>query len=208
MIITIMGPSASGKTVIGAALKQECNYQDIVSYTTRPPRPGETDGVDYHFISKEQFLKMQKENGFVESVEYNGNFYGTGVKEAREAAQSQTPYLIVVTPEGAGQIAEIVGKENVFSVYVDAPVSVRAKRYIDREGDTLTPEQLKKFADRMIEDAKIFAGVKETADYCIVNDEEVSIEKEEILMGAFAIEIDSAMLQREEDRAKEYEDKE
>ena len=80
-MIVITGASATGKTETARVLSTLFNIKKVVTHTTRPMRKGETDGVDYHFVSKEEFLKLKDEDYFVETTTYNNNYYGTSKKE-------------------------------------------------------------------------------------------------------------------------------
>ena len=75
-MIVITGASATGKTETARVLSTLFNIKKVVTHTTRPMRKGETDGVDYHFVSKEEFLKLKDEDYFVETTTYNNNYYG------------------------------------------------------------------------------------------------------------------------------------
>lgn len=77
-LIIITGATVSGKdTVMASLLKINPSWKKVITTTTRPPRPEEHEGIDYHFISEEVFLKMKNNNEFLETVEYAGNHYGT-----------------------------------------------------------------------------------------------------------------------------------
>lgn len=89
-MIILMGPSASGKTSIGRILEKMYNIEKVVTYTTRDKRYQEIDGIDYHFISKEEFLKLKENNFFFETIEYNNNFYGTSIESL-----SKNKYMIL-----------------------------------------------------------------------------------------------------------------
>ncbi len=80
-MILLVGASASGKTEIGKQLEKKYNFTKVVTYTTRQKRVNEIDDVDYHFISKDLFLKFKESNFFFETVYYNENFYGTALKD-------------------------------------------------------------------------------------------------------------------------------
>ena len=78
--IAIIGPSGSGKTtIVQQILLKLPNVELSISYTTRAPRHGETNGLEYNFISKEQFQQLQKHSFFLETEEIYGNYYGTPV---------------------------------------------------------------------------------------------------------------------------------
>lgn len=76
-MLVIIGPSASGKTQIVSHLIKYYNMKKMVTYTTRPMRVGEVDGIDYHFITIDDFKEKQANGFFLETVCYNNNYYGT-----------------------------------------------------------------------------------------------------------------------------------
>ena len=82
-MIILIGPSASGKTAVGRMLEDKYKIKKVVTYTTRNIRENEIDGIDYHFLSKDEFLKKKEENFFFETMEYAGNFYGTSYESLK-----------------------------------------------------------------------------------------------------------------------------
>ena len=79
IIVAISGPSGAGKTVLSNKLKDE-GFSEIISITTRMPRKGEIDGVHYNFSTLENFNQLAENNGLIEKVHVNGNFYGVAEK--------------------------------------------------------------------------------------------------------------------------------
>ena len=78
LMVILSSPSGVGKTTLTKKLQQKNHsFKISVSHTTRAPRSNEVDGIDYHFVNKEKFLKLKKENKFYESAEIFGNYYGT-----------------------------------------------------------------------------------------------------------------------------------
>ena len=78
IMVILSSPSGAGKTTISKKIQQKYqNFKISVSHTTRKPRPNEVDGLDYHFVSKEKFKSLLKENAFYEHAEIFGNYYGT-----------------------------------------------------------------------------------------------------------------------------------
>ena len=77
MLVLIIGPGGVGKDTIVNEMVKRYNYNKSISYTTRRPRPNEKDGIDYHFVTKDEFNRMIEEDMFLEYVEFNGNYYGT-----------------------------------------------------------------------------------------------------------------------------------
>ena len=107
LLYIVSAPSGSGKTTL---LKRVMDYfPDIkfsISYTTRPPRPGERDGKDYHFISPQRFQEMVKEKAFAEWAEVLGNRYGTPLDSIREIRSQGIDLMLDIDSQGARQIKE------------------------------------------------------------------------------------------------------
>ena len=101
LLIVVSGPAGSGKgTVLKHVLKNE-DFKYSVSATTRAPRPGEINGVNYHFITKEDFLERIHSGKMLEHTEYCGNYYGTPLKEAEEVLASGKHLILELEMEGA-----------------------------------------------------------------------------------------------------------
>ena len=101
----IAGPSGVGKgTIIKKLFERRDNLYFSVSATTRAPRPGEMDGVDYHFISREQFQDWIGKNAFLEYAEFVGNLYGTPKKFVDEAMDSGKDVILDIEVQGAEQV--------------------------------------------------------------------------------------------------------
>lgn len=83
-MIILIGPSASGKTAVGRKLEEKYNIKKVVTYTTRNIREKEIDGIDYHFISKEEFIEKKNNGFFFETMEYAGNYYGTSFESLKD----------------------------------------------------------------------------------------------------------------------------
>ena len=96
-IIVLVGQTASGKTTLARYLEQ-CGFERIVTYTTRPPRKGEQDGKDYHFIPEDDFLEKVDEGFFAERTEYHAEFghvcYGTS-KESLETRSGESKVIVL-----------------------------------------------------------------------------------------------------------------
>jgi len=137
LMLVLSSPSGAGKTTIANALL-DCEPAIVpsVSLTTRPPRPGETDGVDYYFVSRDEFERRRAAGELLESAEVFGNFYGTprGVVEDRLAAGGDV--LFDVDWQGARQLRERAGADMV-SVFVLPPsAAALEQRLIKRAQDT------------------------------------------------------------------------
>ncbi len=107
-LVVVSGPSGSGKSsVIRQALETGgLNLRLSVSATTRAPRPGEVNGVDYHFLTAAEFEKALKGQEFLESATYNENFYGTPSKPVYESLKTGQSVLLEIEVEGAKQVRE------------------------------------------------------------------------------------------------------
>jgi guanylate kinase len=93
-MILLTGASASGKTEIAKLLAKKYGIVKAVTHTSRAPRVGERDGIDYFFVTKEKFIELKEQNYFVETTLYNGNYYGTS------KAQVTDLKCVVVDPNG------------------------------------------------------------------------------------------------------------
>ncbi len=106
LVLVVSGPAGSGKGTVNKILRETGEYLFSVSRTTRAPRPGEQDGVDYLFVTKEDFLSKLEEKDFLEYNEYCGNYYGTP-KSTTEAALAEGKNVILeIDVNGARQVKE------------------------------------------------------------------------------------------------------
>ncbi len=106
-LIVLSGPSGVGKsTVISELLSERENIHFSVSYTTRPPRVGEADGVNYNFVTKEQFEGMIARNELLEYAQYVGNYYGTSLKVILDHLAAGTDVLLDIEVQGAAKVRE------------------------------------------------------------------------------------------------------
>lgn len=137
VIVAIAGPSGAGKTVLSNMLKDE-GYAEIVSVTTRAPRKGEVNGVHYTFLNEADFLELKDNNGLVESMNINGNYYGVPAAEAVRVANEGRPIVVVTDPHGLAQMNKYC-EENDWKcvrVFVNSPLDVLIERLQDRyKGD-------------------------------------------------------------------------
>jgi guanylate kinase len=125
--IILCGPTASGKTFIRNKFKEK-GFINEVSYTSREPREGEINGVDYHFISNDEFMTHLVNGDFYEHTYYNGCHYATGNKEWNECE------IFVMETDGLKTILPEDKRDCVF-IYVDTPKEIRVKRMYERGWD-------------------------------------------------------------------------
>lgn len=104
-LFIVSAPSGAGKTsLVNALLSRNREIDLSVSYTSRAPRPGETDGKDYHFVSRETFLSMAKRGDFLESAEVYGNLYGTSQSWIAAEIAAGRDILLEIDWQGAAQV--------------------------------------------------------------------------------------------------------
>ncbi len=128
-LVVLTAPSGSGKTTIARQLLDALpSMRFSVSATTRAPRSGETHGVDYYFLSQENFDQMKDAGAFIEYEEvYEGLFYGT-LKSELETAEADTPVLLDIDVKGALRVKREYG-DHAYVVFIKAPsLSVLRKR--------------------------------------------------------------------------------
>ncbi|MEN6624211.1 MAG: guanylate kinase [Smithella sp.] len=105
--IVVSAPSGTGKSSICQRLLHACpEIKFSVSYTTREPRPGEVDGKDYFFISREEFQKRVEQGDFAEWSENFGNLYGTSIRTMKESLTKGSTVLLDIEPRGAKKIKQ------------------------------------------------------------------------------------------------------
>lgn len=157
-MIILIGPSAVGKTEIAKELNNLYNVKKVVTHTTRPMRIKEVDGIDYHFVSKEEFLKLKEADYFVETTFYNDNYYGTSKNEIRDDK------VLIVDPNGKDNFLKLNDK-NIVIFYILANEEMRVERMKNRGDSMETINQ------RIISDRKYFDKESQNgASYIILNE--------------------------------------
>ncbi|WP_374335581.1 guanylate kinase [Methyloversatilis sp.] len=134
VIITITGPTCSGKTTLERKLSEEYGFERAISHTTRQKRVGEKNGESYFFVSRAHFKSMEERGDFIESTSFNGNMYGVTIAEIEKRTKSGAPVVIVCEPKGMEQIrehCEDLGWTHV-AVWVNADVQTLCERFITR----------------------------------------------------------------------------
>ena len=127
-MIILVGASASGKTEIAKILARKFGIVKAITHTTRNMREGEKNGVDYFFVSKEDFLKLAEEKAFVETTFYNGNYYGCSKSQVHDDK------AVIVDPNGLKAFLSL-DDPRVISFYIEADEKTRYQRMLSR-GDS------------------------------------------------------------------------
>jgi guanylate kinase len=136
-LLTLTGPSCSGKTTLLNELVANHGFKALVSCTTRPPRKGEEYGKDYYFLPVKIFDLVEKDNGFMETVTFNGYRYGLSFKELKDASDSGKNPVVIVEPNGLKQIAEFCKTHNIemLRTFIGGDLEVLIRRYLQRSAD-------------------------------------------------------------------------
>lgn len=156
MFVILCGKSASGKDTLLKEIVSEGSFKPIVSYTTRPKREGEIDGVDYNFISRTEFEDGILNGDFLEYREYKTKvnnipdtwFYG--IRKDDYAINEN--YITILDLDGARSFLQHYGKDNCYIVYIDVSDNVRTERAKNRSGFDET-----EWNRRLIDDNKKFS---------------------------------------------------
>jgi len=120
-LFVISAPSGAGKsTVIDSLMKEMPGLKKLISYTTREPRPGEKNGLDYNFVNIAEFEKMKNEGKFLEWATVYGNFYGTSLELVKTAISSGNFLIKDIDTQGALQLKDKLGPDAVL-IFVKPP---------------------------------------------------------------------------------------
>ena len=169
-MLIIIGKSCSGKDTIVKKLISLHNFNRIITYSSRPKRKGEKDGVDYHFITKEDFKQKVDESFFAEWKSYvtvEGIwYYGTALEDLENAEDNS---VIILTPDGFREVKDKLSNR-VSSIYIYANNSTIKKRLATR-GDN--PEEAKR---RLEHDNEDFKGIENEVDRIVYNNDGMSID--------------------------------
>ena len=177
VILVISGPSGSGKGTVVEILREL--YPDVgvsVSATTRQPREGEVEGVNYYYKTREEFEKLIEEGEVLEYTQYSGNYYGTLKSEARRITGQGKDMILEIEVDGGSQIKRLMGDEAA-AIMLIAPSAEEQERRLRGRG-TETEEVIQSRLAR----AKAEIAEAVNYDYIVVNETDRSREcAEEIL---------------------------
>ncbi len=164
MIFVVSGPSGCGKsTLIGLVRRDLPGLGFSVSHTTRPPRPSERDGVDYHFVTAGTFRRMVRAGRFVEWADVHGHLYGTSRAElARQGKRDDV--ILDIDVQGARQVRKKL--PGAVLVFVMPPVAAELRRRLRKRGEDGPAD-----VDRRLRDAAGEVRAFREFDYVVVNDD-------------------------------------
>lgn len=145
--IIIAGKGASGKNVLADRLESR-GFRRLVSHTTRPMRPGETDGKEYHFVPVEEFGRMLADNMLLEHQMFGDHWYGVSKDEWEKSD------VAIMAPQGVGSLRALGLRGGCFVIYINTPYHIRKARLSARNNLIYTEDVLK----RLSEDETRFSG--------------------------------------------------
>ncbi|MEO0486361.1 MAG: guanylate kinase [Pseudomonadota bacterium] len=167
LLIILSSPSGAGKSTLARRLRSwDPTLSFSVSATTRPPRPGEVDGQDYHFTSEPEFKRMVAERQMLEHAHVFGNFYGSPLGPVQDAVEAGRDVLFDIDWQGAQQIKNSVLGPNVLSVFILPPSIAELRRRLEGRGqddETVIAKRMRKSWDEISRWSEY--------DYVLVNDD-------------------------------------
>ncbi len=166
LLIIIVAPSGAGKSsFLEKILKEEERVVDTITYTTRAPRGGESEGNPYHFVGKEKFLDLQKKDFFVETAIVHGNLYGTPIEQIEQTWKNGKAAIMDVDVQGARTLRSRF--KQAVTIFIMPPSLDELRRRIVARAGGKVPADLEvrlKTAEREIKTADEF-------DYQFMNDQ-------------------------------------
>lgn len=164
MLIVVSGPSGCGKGTVLAEIIKGDNVFYSVSATTRDPRPGEVDGVNYYFMTKEKFVKLIEEDGMLEYAAYCGNYYGTPKRPVEDMLEQGKHVILEIEVQGAMKIMD-KHPEALF-VFILPPSLEELERRLKKRG-TEAEEVIQKRLSEAAGEMKLVYQY----DYALINGE-------------------------------------
>lgn len=164
LLFVVSAASGTGKTsLVKALLDRTTNLHVSVSHTTRPQRPGELNGIHYHFIDKSDFQAQIEQSGFIEYAEVFGNYYGTSQTKVREQLEKGHDVLLEIDWQGAEQVRKIF--PDAIQIFILPPSQFDLRQRLSNRG-TDTVEVIEHRLSCAVTDMQQYVNF----DYIIIND--------------------------------------
>lgn len=195
LLVVVSGPAGSGKGTVNAHLIKRDDFVYSVSATTRAPRPGEINGVNYHFMSVEDFKERLERGDMLEHTHYCGNYYGTPKKEAEEVLAAGKNLILEIEVEGAHNV-KAKYPEAVLILLLPPSYSVQEQRLRGRGTETE-----EKILERLAR-AKEEVAFANDYDYIVYNRDGKDAEAAEQIL--HIVEAENASIRRNPDVAELY----
>ncbi len=191
-LFIISAPSGAGKTsLVNALVERDPDIQLSTSYTTRPIRPGEREGVDYFFVNQKTFKSMRERCAFLESAEVFGNYYGTSRQEVDEHLEDGTDVILEIDWQGAQQVRK--STSDCVSVFILPPSRDTLRERLEKRGRDEADTIEKRLAEAVAEMSHY-----SEFDYLVVNDDfETAVADLQAIMRARRLETPSQAVERE-----------
>jgi len=163
-LFIVSAPSGAGKTsLLKAMVETEDRVRVSISHTTRPKRPGEVDGVDYHFVDSGRFSEMVAAGAFLEHAEVFGNYYGTSEAGIREQLKNGDDVILEIDWQGAQQVRERLPE--TVSVFILPPTPQALRQRLSSRG-----QDSHEVIERRLAEAREEMSHYGEYDYIVVND--------------------------------------
>ncbi len=164
-LFVVAAPSGAGKTSLTRALlEQEPEIRLSVSYTTRPPRPGESEGVHYHFVTPERFAELEAAGEFLEYARVHGNWYATSASWLKAQVAAGQDVLLEIDWQGAAQVRKLIADSVQIFILPPSLESLRQRLNARGQDDASTIERRLTTARQEMRHCSQF-------DYVIINQE-------------------------------------
>lgn len=185
VLIVISGPSGAGKgTICKELIERHDNIYISVSATTRSPRAGEVDGVNYYFLTQDEFKEKVNENGFIEYANVHGNYYGTPKLNVEKMLNEGKDVILEIDIQGALQVKENF-EEGVF-IFILPPSMEELKRRIIKRGSETEESLMTRFKNAYKE-----INYVSKYNYAVVNDTlDLAVSKVEAIINAERCRVD------------------
>lgn len=161
-LIILSGPSGSGKGTVVKELVRGGDFVVSISATTRSPRDGEVDGVNYYFLSKAEFEEKISADGFLEYAQYNGNYYGTPKKPVYDKLEEGINVILEIEVQGALKVKEVCS--DALMIMISPPTYENLEKRLRGRGDTKEEDIIKRLA---IAKTELETSIK--YDYLVLN---------------------------------------
>jgi guanylate kinase len=163
LLYIVSAPSGAGKSsLVNAAIAEDPRLVLSISYTTRPPRPGEQDGREYHFVDRAAFGRMLEAGDFLESAEVHGNYYATSQKQIADALGAGRDVVLEIDWQGAEQVRRAF--HDAVGIFILAPSMAELRKRLVARGqdpESVIQQRLDAAAEEMSHAAEF--------DYAIIN---------------------------------------
>lgn len=164
-LFIVTAPSGAGKSsLVKALLEADSGIQLSISYTTRAPRPGEENGVHYHFVGVDEFREMLNRGDFLESAEVYGNYYGTSQPWIEDRIRAGQDLLLEIDWQGAAQVRKLFPES--LTLFILPPSLTELKRRLEGRGQDSAEVIARRLAAAQEDISHAYSF-----DYLVVNDD-------------------------------------